>query len=138
VWCLVSWNSTQPHTANWISEWLWQGSTDFQKCWCHIKILHTRRAKHSKFHTEDPKTFGVNVENLVVWVTWRPEFVHPWVMAKWLTSYGPPSPQSPILHPVNYRNQLSFPGNRQRTPIVLNQDTNHGATIMGEMLKCYW
>jgi len=94
VWCLVSWNITQPHTANWISEWLCQGSTDLQKCRSHVKILHTRRVKHSKFHTEDPKTLGVNVKNLVAWATWRPESVHPWFIAKWLTSYGPPSPQS--------------------------------------------
>jgi hypothetical protein len=85
VWCLVSRNITQHRSANWISEWLWQGSTNLQKYRSHVKLLHTRGVKHSKFHTEDPKTFSVNVENLLVWVTWSPEFVQPWVMAKRLT-----------------------------------------------------
>lgn len=91
AWCLVSRSITKPHTANWISEWLWQESTNLQKWRSHVRILHTRWVKHSKFHTEDPKTFGVNAENLVVWATWRPKFVHPWVMAKWLINYGLPS-----------------------------------------------
>ena len=30
-----------------------------------------------KFHTEDPKILGANVQHLVAWVTWFPRFVYP-------------------------------------------------------------
>jgi hypothetical protein len=63
------------------------GFTNLQKCRGHVKIVHTRRVEHTEFLTEDPKTFGVNIENLVAWATWNPKFVCLWVKE-------PPSLQS--------------------------------------------
>ena len=32
----------------------------------------------SKSYSEDPQMFGTSFQNLVVFTTWRPGFVHPW------------------------------------------------------------
>jgi hypothetical protein len=41
-----------------------------------LRILDARKEKWQKFHTEDPQKLAT-VQNLVVMVTWRPEFVYP-------------------------------------------------------------
>jgi hypothetical protein len=54
-----------------------QGSSIFQKCSSHSKILGARKVTWSKFHIADPQIFYATIQNLVAWATWQPGFVHP-------------------------------------------------------------
>jgi hypothetical protein len=40
------------------------------KCMSHVKILGVRRARWSKFHTQDPHILGAIIQNSVTRVTW--------------------------------------------------------------------
>ena len=49
----------------------------FTKIIHHLKILAARMVACSNFHTEDPQTLDIIIKNLVTWVSWNVETVHP-------------------------------------------------------------
>lgn len=51
----------------------------FQQSRSQLKIIGSRRATQSEFHTEDPQILGATKQNLVM-VTWHLGFVHPWLI----------------------------------------------------------
>jgi hypothetical protein len=53
-----------------------QGCAIFQKSSGYLKILGARRMAGNKLHTEDSKTLGTTVQNLVAMAIWRLRFVH--------------------------------------------------------------
>lgn len=44
-----------------------------------VKILDARMMICRNFCTDEPQISGIMMPNLGATVTWRPEFVHPWV-----------------------------------------------------------
>lgn len=72
-------NILKENTA--ITNALFHPVTEYENCvgkeiqWI-LRILDARKEKWQKFHTEDPQKLAT-VQNLVVMVTWRPEFVYP-------------------------------------------------------------
>jgi hypothetical protein len=56
---------------------IWQGSTFFQTCRSHLKILDARRVTRSMFQTKGPQTAGSTAGNLIASSTWRMGSVHP-------------------------------------------------------------
>jgi len=57
----------------------------FQKSMSRHKRLGARRVTQSKYHRGDSQKPGATVPNLVLRVTWRPEFFHP---CKWICLTG--------------------------------------------------
>jgi len=56
-----------------------RGAQIFQKPSSHLKILGSGRVTRSKFNTEGPQIFGVNLQNAVTTTTWLNEICTPLV-----------------------------------------------------------
>ena len=54
------------------------GAQLIQKLRSSLKLLGVRWVTWSKFHTEDPRTLGTTIQNLVTMTTLTTGFVHPW------------------------------------------------------------
>ena len=52
----------------------------FCKSSTHFKTVGVRMVKGQTFRAEYLQTFGAKVQNLVATVSWRPGFVHPWLL----------------------------------------------------------
>jgi hypothetical protein len=104
------------------------GTQIFQKSRGHLKILGTRRATWSKFHTKDPQTIDATVQNLVAQATWCLRFVHLWykephfpiVMVrrtKFQSIVSKTKLQSQQAHSPNFNRY----GPKKLTPVVMDQ-----------------